>query len=61
MLAGNKTLVRMRGQWLIGREEDAMQGKACFNFSVVDRALIDELARVTRRGYEGWRELGWVE
>lgn len=38
-----------------------MQGKACFNFSVVDRALIDELARVTRRGYEGWRELGWVE
>jgi hypothetical protein len=38
-----------------------MQGKACFNFSVVDRALIDELARLTRHGYEGWREIGWVE
>ena len=38
-----------------------MQGKACFNFSTVDTALIDELRLLTERGYAGWRKLKWVE
>jgi hypothetical protein len=29
-----------------------MQGKSCFNFKSVDEALFDELAALTRRGYE---------
>ena len=29
-----------------------MQGKSCFNFRSVDDALFDELADLTRRGYE---------
>jgi hypothetical protein len=37
-----------------------MQGKACFNFTQVDPALFKELAKVTKRGYQYWRELGWV-
>ena len=38
-----------------------MQGKACFNFSKRDPELFSELSRVTRQGYEAWREIGWVE
>lgn len=38
-----------------------MQGKACFNFTAVDPALFDELADITRRGYDQWRAKGWVE
>lgn len=37
-----------------------MQGKACFNFTEVDHALFKELEQVTKRGYQFWRELGWV-
>jgi hypothetical protein len=37
-----------------------MQGKACFNFSEVDAALFKELKELTERGYQFWRELGWV-
>ena len=29
-----------------------MQGKSCFNFRSIDDALFDELAELTRRGYE---------
>ncbi len=29
-----------------------MQGKACFNFSTVDEALMGELEGLTRRGYD---------
>jgi hypothetical protein len=35
-----------------------MQGKACFNFTEVDDALFAELADVTRRGLEGFKQLG---
>ena len=38
-----------------------MQGKACFNFTAVDSALFDELADITRKGYDQWRAKGWVE
>jgi hypothetical protein len=38
-----------------------MQGKACFNFTAVDPALFDELADITRKGYDQWRAKGWVE
>jgi hypothetical protein len=38
-----------------------MQGKACFNFTTVDRALFGELAELTRKGYDQWREKGWVD
>lgn len=38
-----------------------MQGKACFNLRTVDPALIDELAAITRRGYEAWKKLRWVD
>jgi hypothetical protein len=31
-----------------------MQGKACFNFSRVDEALMTELADVTERGAQRW-------
>ena len=32
------------------------QGKACFNFSKVDEALLTELAALTARSIPGWRE-----
>lgn len=35
-----------------------MQGKSCFNFSVVDDALLAELADLTRRGFERLRDSG---
>lgn len=38
-----------------------MQGKACFNFTVVDQPLIEELAALTERGYDGWKKLEWVD
>jgi hypothetical protein len=38
-----------------------MQGKACFNFKTVDPALFEELAKLTRKGYDQWRARGWVE
>ena len=38
-----------------------MQGKACFNFTTVDKALFGELAELTRKGYDQWRARGWVE
>ena len=41
--------------------ENRMQGKACFNFTVVDETLLDELRRLTRQGYDGWRQMKWVE
>ena len=38
-----------------------MQGKACFNFTKRDPELLSELGQVTRRGYDAWRKIGWVE
>jgi hypothetical protein len=33
-----------------------MQGKACFNFKVVDEKLFKELEELTRRGYERFKK-----
>jgi hypothetical protein len=38
-----------------------MQGKACFNFTEVDKPLMKELAELTRRGYDSWKKLDWVK
>jgi hypothetical protein len=32
------------------------QGKACFNFATIDEGLFAELADLTRRGVDGYRE-----
>ena len=37
-----------------------MQGKACFNFTSVDRELFKELARLTREGYNRFKEIGLI-
>lgn len=37
-----------------------MQGKSCFNFTAPDPVLFKELEDLTRRGYEGFRKLGYV-
>ncbi|MEO1366515.1 MAG: hypothetical protein AAFX50_05025 [Acidobacteriota bacterium] len=38
-----------------------MQGKSCFNFKVVDEALFDELAALTRRSFEDYASKGFVD
>lgn len=38
-----------------------MQGKACFNFAEVDRALFNELRTVTKRGYRARKMIEWVD
>jgi len=35
-----------------------MQGKSCFNFTVADPALFKELAKLTKRGFDGFRRGG---
>lgn len=37
-----------------------MQGKSCFNFKVVDQALLRELAQLTRRGFDRMKQDGYV-
>lgn len=37
-----------------------MQGKSCFNFAEVDRALFKELASLTRAGFASYEEQGFV-
>lgn len=37
-----------------------MQGKACFNLTHPDRALLAELAALTKRGWSDWKKLEWV-
>lgn len=37
-----------------------MQGKSCFNLKSPDEALLTELADLTRRGYECYRDAGYV-
>jgi hypothetical protein len=37
-----------------------MQGKACFNFTAVDDELFAELAELTKRSYERYKEEGWT-
>jgi hypothetical protein len=38
-----------------------MQGKSCFNFTKVDPELFEELAALTRAGFEDYRSRGYVE
>ena len=38
-----------------------MQGKSCFNFTAVDVVLFDELATLTRRGYDLFAQHGLLE
>ena len=38
-----------------------MQGKACFNFTVVDDELFGELRKVTKQAYAEWKKTGWVD
>ncbi len=33
-----------------------MQGKSCFNFTQIDPALLDELARLTERGFKAFHQ-----
>jgi hypothetical protein len=37
-----------------------MQGKSCFNFKAPDEALLAALADLTARGFERYREAGYV-
>jgi len=38
-----------------------MQGKSCFNFKAVDEETLEELAGLTNRSFERFREAGYVE
>jgi hypothetical protein len=38
-----------------------MQGKACFTFKTVDDALFRELKQITKRGYQAWKKIEWVD
>jgi hypothetical protein len=37
-----------------------MHGKSCFNFAEVDKALFEELAALTKAGFESYKEQGFV-
>ncbi len=37
-----------------------MQGKACFNFTAVDKPLFAELGRLTRAGYNKFKTLKYL-
>jgi hypothetical protein len=37
-----------------------MQGKACFNFTMVDQELIGELARLTEAGYNKFKSMKYL-
>jgi hypothetical protein len=38
-----------------------MQGKSCFNFKEPDDPLFDELATLTKRGFEHYKAEGYVD
>ena len=37
-----------------------MQGKSCFNFTKIDKALFEELAALTEAGYLSFKQQGFV-
>ncbi|WP_206352336.1 hypothetical protein [Tautonia rosea] len=37
-----------------------MQGKSCFNFASVDPPLFQELSDLTKRGFESYKDQGFV-
>jgi hypothetical protein len=55
-IAGNSTLAAGLSSALRAH----MQGKSCFNFKVVDDALMQELARVTAESLAGMKKAGYV-
>jgi hypothetical protein len=42
------------------RLKKRMQGKSCFNFTLVEDTLFQELAALTAAGYESYHEQGFV-
>jgi hypothetical protein len=38
-----------------------MQGKSCFNFAVIDPALLQELAQLTAAGFSSYKEQGFID
>lgn len=38
-----------------------MQGKSCFNFKTVDKALFKELAKLTKAGLDDFKQAGYLE
>jgi len=38
-----------------------MQGKSCFNFKATDQALFDELAALTKVGYQQYSAAGYIK
>jgi len=38
-----------------------MQGKSCFNFTTVDEALFTELEALTVRGFDAFRNAGFMQ
>jgi hypothetical protein len=53
---GNPTLLKGMSPDLKKR----MQGKSCFNFKAVDKTLFNELAALTKKGFESFRSMGWI-
>lgn len=37
-----------------------MQGKSCFNFNSIDKALLQELTELTKEGYIKYKESGYL-
>lgn len=37
-----------------------MQGKACFNFTTIDDAMLKEIAALTKQGFERFKQEGFV-
>ena len=37
-----------------------MQGKACFNFKIVDSELFKALSKLTKTGYECFNRIGYI-
>ena len=55
--------VDVRPELLAGISPDhkkRMQGKSCFNFSEIDESLFKELAALTKKGYQSYKEQGFV-
>jgi hypothetical protein len=55
-LAGSAEMLKAMSPELKKR----MQGKACFNFTVVNEPLFKELAELTRIGYEKFKSLKYL-
>jgi len=49
----------LRGEMSAGLEK-RMQGKTCFNFTVVDEALFRELEQLTARGLAAFKRAGFI-